>query len=173
MKNINHAATVEFVPAELPWAQAGAQVRVNGRVVGEAGVFSDAVRERFDFKDLTPAGAELDFEELMELGSGSVKIKPIPRFPAIERDLSIVVAEQVLWADIARAVQEVAPAELEETRFVDIYRGKGITPGSKSVTLSLRFRDEDGTLTHETVDKYQAAILESLKRAVGAELRTL
>jgi phenylalanyl-tRNA synthetase beta chain len=173
VKNINHAATVEFVPTELPWAQAGAQVRVNGRVMGEAGVFSDAVRERFDLKDLTPAGAELDFEELMELGSGSVKIKPIPRFPAIERDLSIVAAEQVLWTDMIRAVQEVAPAELEETRFVDIYRGKGIAPGTKSVTLSLRFRDEDGTLMHETVDKYQAAILESLKRAVGAELRTL
>ena len=173
VKNIHHAATVEFAPAALPWAQGGAQVLVNGRVVGEAGVFSDAIRARFDFKDLTPAGAELDFDELMELGSGSVKIKPIPRFPAIERDLSILVAEPVLWADIARAVKEVAPAELEEIRFVDIYRGKGITPGTKSVTLSLRFRDEDGTLTHETVDNYQAAILDGLQRVVGAELRTL
>jgi phenylalanyl-tRNA synthetase beta chain len=173
VKNINHAAQVEFVPADVTWAQAGARVLVNGRVMGEAGVFSDVVRARFDFKDLTPCGAELDFDELMELGSGSLKIKPIPRFPAIERDLSIVVAEPVIWADMARAVQEVAPAELEDIRFVDIYRGKGIAPGAKSVTLSLRFRDEDGTLTHETVDQYQAAILASLKRAVGAELRTL
>ncbi len=146
---------------------------VNGQIIGEAGVFSDAIRARFDFKDLVPCGAELDFDELLELGSGSLKIKPIPRFPAIERDLSIVVAEPVMWAEIARAVQEVAPAELEDARFVDIYRGKGVAPGTKSVTLSLRFRDEDGTLMHEAVDKYQAAILESLKRAVGAELRTL
>jgi phenylalanyl-tRNA synthetase beta chain len=115
----------------------------------------------------------LDFEELMALGSGSVRSKPIPRFPAVERDLSIVVAEQVAWADIALAVKDVAPVELEDVRFVDIYRGKGITPGAKSVTLSLRFRDEDGTLTHETVDLHQAAIIESLNRAVGAELRTL
>jgi phenylalanyl-tRNA synthetase beta chain len=148
-------------------------VQVNGRVIGEAGVFSDAIRERFDFKDLMPAGAELDFDALMELSGGAVKIRPIPRFPAVERDLSIVVAEPTLWANIARAVQEVAPAELEETRFVDIYRGKGVAPGAKSVTLSLRFRDEDGTLTHDTVDRYQAGILENLKRAVGAELRTL
>jgi phenylalanyl-tRNA synthetase beta chain len=171
--SLNHAATVEFVPAELPWAQAGARVLVNGRTVGEAGVFSDAVRERFDFKELSPCGAELDFDELMALAGGSVKIKPIPRFPAIERDLSIVVAEPVAWVDIARAVKEVAPAELEDIRFVDIYRGKGIAPGAKSVTLSLSFRDEDGTLTHETVDNYQAAILESLQHAVSAELRTL
>ena len=67
----------------------------------------------------------MDFDELMELGSGSVKIKPIPRFPAIERDLSIVVAEQVLWADIARAVQAVAPAELEETPFHRYLSGQG------------------------------------------------
>jgi phenylalanyl-tRNA synthetase beta chain len=136
-------------------------------------VFSDAVRARFDFKELAPCGAELDFDELMALAGGSVKIKPIPRFPAIGRDLSIVVAESIAWANVARAVQEAAPAELEDIRFVDIYRGKGIAAGTKSVTLSLSFRDEDGTLTHETVDKYQAAILESLQRAVGAELRTL
>jgi phenylalanyl-tRNA synthetase beta chain len=173
IRNIHPGAAVEFVPAELPWAQAGARVLVNGQVLGEAGVFSDAIRARFDFKDLTPCGAELDFDELQALGGGSIKIKPIPRFPAIERDLSIVVAEPVRWAQIARAVREVAPAELEEVRFVDIYRGKGIAPGTKSVTLSLRFRDEDGTLTHEAVDKHQAAILESLKRAVAAELRTL
>ena len=173
VKSIHHGATVEFVPADLPWAQAGARVLVNGQVMGEAGVFADAVREQFDFKDMAPCGAELDFDELMELGSGSVKIKPIPRFPAIERDLSLVVAEQVRWAQIARAVQEVAPAALEDVRFVDIYRGKGVAPGTKSITLSLRFRDEDGTLTHEAVDKCQAAILEGLKRAVAAELRTL
>ena len=106
--------------------------------------------ERFDFKDLTPCGAELDFDELMALQSGPIKIRPIPRFPAIERDLSILVAEQTAWAQIAQAVESVAPDELEEIRFVDIYRGKGITPGKKSVTLSLRFRDDDGTLTHET-----------------------
>jgi len=147
-------------------------VMVNGRDVGEAGGFSDAVRGQFDFKDVTPCGAELDFGELMELKGGPVKISPIPRFPAIERDLSIVVPEQTAWAQIAGAVKSVAPPELEEIRFIDIYRGKGIAPSHKSATLSLRFRDEDGTLTHETVDGYQAVIVESLNKAVGAELRT-
>jgi phenylalanyl-tRNA synthetase beta chain len=173
VQNIRHTAKVEFVPAELGWAQVGAHVLVDGRAVGEAGVFSDAVRQRFDFKDQTPCGAELDFEELMALGSGPVRIRPIPRFPAIERDLSIVVAEPVPWADMIQAVKSVAPAELEDIQFVDVYRGKGIAPGAKSVTLSLRFRDEDGTLTHEAVDRYQAAIVENLNKGVGAELRTL
>jgi len=172
IQGINRTADVRFEPAELVWAQVGARILVNGREIGQAGVFSDAVRQKFDFKDITPCGAELDFEDLMSLKSGPIKTRSIPRFPAIERDLSILVSEQTAWAQIAQAVESGAPAELEETQFVDIYRGKGITPGKKSVTLSLRFRDEDGTLTHDVVDRHQAAILESLAKAVGAELRT-
>jgi phenylalanyl-tRNA synthetase beta chain len=150
----------------------GARILVDGREIGRAGVFSEAVCQKLDFKDLTPCGAELDFDDLMALKSGPIKIRPIPRFPAIDRDLSILVADATRWSQIAAAIQSAAPAELEAVQFVDIYRGKGIPTGKKSLTLSLRFRDEDGTLTHETVDAYQAKILESLKKSVAAELRT-
>jgi len=173
IKRIDRRGEVAFVPADLPWAEAGAEVTVNGTAIGQAGVFSEAVRAAFDFKDLAPCGAELAFDDLMALKGGPVKVRPIPRFPAIERDLSILVTEETAWAGIAQAVESRAPAELEDVRFVDIYKGKGIAAGQKSVTLSLRFRDEDGTLTHETVDGYQAAIVESLSEAVGAELRAL
>ncbi|HOV76930.1 MAG TPA: hypothetical protein PLS24_02805, partial [Sedimentisphaerales bacterium] len=173
IRNVNRTADVRFEPADCLWAQVGACIRVNGKEIGQAGVFSDAVREKFDFKDLTPCGAELDFEELMALRSGPIRIRPIPRFPAIDRDLSILVPEQTPWARVAEAVEQVSPDELEEVRFVDIYRGKGIAPGKKSVTLSLRFRDDFGTLTHEIVDGYQRTILESLGKAVNAELRTV
>jgi phenylalanyl-tRNA synthetase beta chain len=171
--NISRTAEVEFVPAELVWAQVGAQVVVNGQPVGAAGVFSDAICARFDFKDLRPCGAELDFGLLLELQGAPARIRPIPRFPAVERDLSLVVAEETRWSDIVQAIRRSAPAELEEIQFVDIYRGKGIAPGMKSLTLSLRFRDEDGTLTHEAVDGYQTVILENLRQAAGAQLRTL
>jgi len=172
VESLNRNAKVEFVPAELPWAEVGARLLVDGREIGQAGIFSEAVRQKLDFKDLMPCGAEVDFDELMALKAGPIKIRPIPRFPAIDRDLSILVAETTRWADIAAAVQSSAPAELENVQFVDIYRGKGIPAGRKSLTLSLRFRDEDGTLTHETVDRYQAAILDSLNKSVDAEIRS-
>jgi phenylalanyl-tRNA synthetase beta chain len=173
IRRLDRCAVVEFAPADLSWAEVGAHVTVAGRIIGTAGIFSEEVRDKLDFKDMSPVGAELDFEALMELKAGPIKIRPIPRFPAIERDLSIVVAEETAWTDIAQAVESSAPVALEDVRFVDIYRGKGISSGQKSVTLSLRFRDEDGTLTHEAVDGYQAAIVESLTHAVGAQLRTL
>jgi phenylalanyl-tRNA synthetase beta chain len=172
IKNIDRHADVAFVPTDLVWAEAAADVAVNGAVIGHAGVFSEAVRAAFDLKDVVPCGAELDFAALMDLKGGPVKIRPVPRFPAIERDLSLLVSGDIQWAAIADAVKSRSPAELEDIRFVGIYRGKGIAPDQKSVTLSLRFRDEDGTLTHETVDGYQADIVDALRGAVGAELRT-
>lgn len=172
VESLNRNAKIEFVPAELAWAEVGARVLVDGKEIGQAGIFSEAVRQKLDFKDLTPCGADLDFDDLMALKAGPIKIRPIPRFPAIDRDLSILIEDTTPWSQIAAAVRSAAPAELEDVQFVDIYRGKGIPSGKKSLTLSLRFRDEDGTLTHETVDAYQARILESLKTTVGAELRT-
>ena len=173
IKSINRDTAVVFEPVELVWAQTGAQIIVNSKLIGVAGIVSQAVKDKFDFKDVTPSAAELDFELLSALQSGTVKVKPVPKFPAIERDLSIIVDEQVRWADIAAAVNKKSPSELEDVKFVGIYRGKGIPAGKKSLTLTLRFRDQDGTLTHEAVDCLQADILNSLTESTGAQLRTV
>jgi len=173
IKSVDRDAQTVFTPAGLVWAQTGAQVVVNGEVIGTAGIVSKAVKQKFDFKELSPAAAELEFERLFALQRGTVKVKAIPRFPAIQRDLSIVVNDKKSWADIIDAVKQKASPELENIQFVGIYRGEGIPSGKKSVTLSVRFRDEDGTLTHETVDRFQADIVENLKSLVGAKLRTV
>jgi phenylalanyl-tRNA synthetase beta chain len=173
VKNIDRDAQIVFAPADLLWAQTGAQIIVNSQAIGTAGIVSQAVKEKFDFKDLSPCAAELEFGQLLTLQSGAIKVKPLPRFPAIQRDLSIIVDENIRWADIIEAVKNKASVELEEIQFVGIYHGKGIGSGQKSVTLSLRFRDEDGTLTHQRVDNFEADIVESLAKSVRAELRTV
>jgi len=172
VKTVNKNAGTVFTPSDLPWAGTGARILVNGGDIGAAGIVSQQVREKFDFK-LSPVAAELDFDELLGLHAAELKAEPIPRFPAIQRDLSIVIDEGVCWTDIIEAVNKKAPEQLENVSFVGIYRGKGIPSGRKSVTLTLTFRDEDGTLTHETVDRFQQDILQSLTESVGAELRTL
>ncbi len=173
IKNIDRDAQIVFTPAELVWAQTSAKIKVNGQIIGTTGMVLQAVKEKFDFKNLSPVTAELDFERLLSLHTGTIKVKPIPRFPAIERDLSIIVDETIKWADIVEAVNEKATAELQDIRFIGIYRGKGVPTGKKSVTLSLCFRDEDGTLTHKTVDHFEANIVTSLTQSLGAELRTI
>ena len=173
INSIDRNAQAVFTSADLLWAEVGAQILVNGEVFGTAGVVSKKVRDKFDFKDLAPCAAEMDFELLAALKKGPIKVRPIPKFPAIERDLSIIVDENITWADIVKAVNRKPPDQLEEVQFVGIYRGKAITSGKKSVTLSLRFRDEDGTLTHDTVDGFEADIVAELAESTAAQLRTL
>jgi len=173
IKSIDKNAETVLRPTDLPWAQTAAEIVVNGGTIGTAGIVSQMVKDKFDFKDLAPpAAAELDFEQLMALQGGTLKVKSIPRFPAIDRDLSVIVDEGVRWADIAEAIKKKASDELEDIKFVGIYRGQTIPAGKKSVTLSLRFRDEDGTLTHEVVDRLQTDIVNSLNKSVKAQLRT-
>ncbi len=171
IKSVSRDMQVTLVPVDLKWAQTGAQIFADSRPIGTVGIVGGDVKKKFDFKDTTPCAAELDFEFLLNLNRDEFEVKPIPRFPAIQRDLSIIVDEAVRWADIAEAVGKNASGELEGINFVGIYRGKSIPTGRKSVTLSLQFRDEQGTLTHETVDKFQTQIVRELTQSLNAVLR--
>ncbi|MBW7989596.1 MAG: phenylalanine--tRNA ligase subunit beta [Planctomycetes bacterium] len=172
IRNIDREAKINFNPAELIWAQTGAKIIVNSRTIGTAGIVSKAVKDKYDFKDILPCAVELEYEQLSALQSGAIEVKPLPRYPAIQRDLSIIVDDNIRWADIIEAVNNKATVELENVQFVGIYQGKGIPSGKKSVTFSLRYRDEDGTLTHQRVDGFETDIVESLTKSVGAVLRT-
>jgi len=170
-KAISRDVQISIMPVELKWAQTGAQIIVNSQPAGTAGIVNGDVKKKFDFKESTPCAAEMDFEQLMALSCNDFEVRPIPRFPAIQRDLSIIVDEEVRWTDIMEVVGKNATEELEDINFAGIYRGKSIPSGRKSVTLSLQFRDEDGTLTHQTVDKFQADIVQGLTESVNAVLR--
>jgi phenylalanyl-tRNA synthetase beta chain len=171
IKMIDRDADIVFAPAQLHWAKAGAEILVNGEKIGSAGVLSDKAAEGFDIKADRICSAELNFDMLLELERPQVKMKPLPKFPAIVRDLSLIVGEQVQWAKLEQIIRSRAPQELEEIKFEGIYRGKPIPAGKKSVTVSLRFRDEDGTLQHRSVDRWQQEIFAELAARVGAEIR--
>lgn len=171
VKTISPNAQVIFKPAVLGWAKAGAEIILNGKSIGSAGVINDKVVDGFDIKAGVICAAELNFDSLLELEPETIKAKPLPKFPAIVRDLSLIVDEQVQWEKLERIISSKAPQGLEEIKFEGIYRGKPIAAGKKSVTVSLRFRDEDGTLQHQTVDNWQNDIVSALADQIGAELR--
>ena len=163
---------VEFKPTQKKWAQAAADITLDGELLGYAGLLSAEVAKQFDIEKQDVTAAELNFELLLAKAGVIPTAKPIPRFPAIVRDLSLIIDEPVQWDQITAAVQGKAPAELEQIDFAGLYRGKPIPNGKKSVTVSMRFRDENGTLTHETVDGWEQNILGALKDNLKAELRT-
>ena len=116
--------------------------------------------------------AELRFDALYALRGGTPVYAPLPRFPAATRDLSLVCPESVTVGALQSVIRERGGGYLESVRFVEVYRGAPILPGRKSVTFSLSLRAPDRTLTVEEADAAMAAILDGLKDAAGAVLRT-
>ena len=95
----------------------------------------------------------------------------LPAFPAIDRDLTVLVEEQVRWADLEAAIDTNRPASLEAIEFVTVFRGRNLPTGRKAVTLRLRFRVTDRTLRHDEIDPEIATITAALATGVGGEIR--
>lgn len=115
--------------------------------------------------------AELALEPLIAHYPPAARVDALPAFPSIERDLSVVVSEDVPWSAIERVIDGARLDRLDERGFVGVYRGKQVGAGRKSVTFRLRFRDPARTLRHEEVDPQVAQLVDALKSKVGAELR--
>ena len=171
IKTLARGTCIEFCPAKLCWAEAAAEINVDGKIIGCAGIVSEKVAKAYDISDTAISAVELDFDSLISIRSEIVKMKPLPKFPSVNRVLSLIIDEQKAWADIVATINRKAVTELENIGFEGVYRGKPIEPGKKSITVSLRFRDEDGTLTHEQVDKFEKSIVSELAEKLGAQLR--
>jgi len=167
-------ATLEFRPA-APMREgfdpgAFANVFLNGEQLGYIGALNTTARAHYDLS--TPViGAELKLRDLLAQYPPKGTIAHLPEFPGIERDISVVVDEKVAWKQIQDAVRSAAKAPLEHVEFVTTFRGEKLGKGRKSVTLRLSFREPGRTLRHEEVDAPVAGVVETLKAAVGAELR--
>lgn len=151
-----------------PGACAG--IVINGRRVGVLGLLSAAVQKQYDLA--RPAAiAEVGLDDLVALFPPKALVHALPEFPAIERDLSLIVAEQTAWAGIEQLIAGLKLPLLESSSFVGTFRGQQVGAGRKSVTLRLRFRDHTRTLRHEEVDPQVATVIEKAKAELSAELR--
>ncbi len=113
---------------------------------------------------------ELDLGALGAAGMAVPRYRPLPRFPEVLRDLSLLVPREHRWEDVSRAVREAA-ADLAEVRLFDLYSGKGIPAGTRSLAFSLVFQSPERTLTDAEVDAQVAAILDALQSRFGARMR--
>lgn len=162
--------SVEPFESDHLYAAAG-RLMLSGEAIGVLGVVSPSLRDRFAVQ--TPqASAELDVDAVAAMFPATPSVSALPRFPGIERDLSIIINESVQWQEIVAAVSAAKPELMESLSFVGVYRGKPIAKGQKSVSLRMQFRDPSSTLRHDQVDPQVAAVLESLKAKLNAELRS-
>ncbi|MDK1032861.1 MAG: hypothetical protein QGD94_12700, partial [Planctomycetia bacterium] len=167
----HHAAAFESTDAyEALVAGESAAIVLDGESLGFIGRVEASLAEQFGL-DAAPVVAEVDFDRLVAAANLAVQFHALPQFPAVERDLAIVVEESVTWARVDAAVRSEGVAELEAVEFLDVYRGKQVPEGKKSIAFRMRFRSAAGTLTHEGVDVFQEQVLARLKKDLSATLR--
>ena len=147
-----------------------AQVLVNGQEVGVFGQIHPLVAQNYGV-DAEFYCAELDFDQLMCGKGPDPQYVPLPKFPAVTRDIAVVCGEAVTVGALEDCIRRGAKGLLKEVTLFDIYRGKGVAEGKKSVAFNLVLRADDRSLTAEEADNDVKAILETLEARCGAVLR--
>lgn len=147
-----------------------ALLKHEGEVVCALGEVHPAVRERFDM----PARAyvaELDLNQLLTLSQPMGAVKPMPRYPAVTRDLSLVMDEQVQVGPLMADMAQAGGAILEDAKLFDVYRSALLGPDKKSVAFSFVFRGADHTLTDAEITGAMDKLRKVAEEKYGAVMR--
>jgi len=147
-----------------------AKVTIDGKDVGYVGQIHPLVAKNYGI-DGEVYCVELNFEELSKLQLGDPTYVPLPKFPAVTRDLALVCSEETTVAQIEDAVCAAAGKLLRNIELFDIYRGTGIPEGKKSMAFSLTLRADDRTLTDTDSEQVIQKVLKKLKERLDADLR--
>ncbi len=173
------AAQVEFVgfdaagETEYRFLHPGraARVLLDGKPIGYLGELHPAEAIRVELSSPCVL-TELDLVHLIAYGFlPRQAITAPPRYPAIRRDLALVVDRDISAARVIAAIRESASPLLESVEVFDVYEGGSIAPGKKSMALACRYRGKDRTLTDEEVNRTHGELIEGVRKRLGAELR--
>ena len=148
-----------------------ADITVGGTVLGTFGEIHPTVRENYTFSSPVYV-AELDLGLIYENAVFDSKYVPLPKFPAVTRDFSLVCDEDTEAGTLEDAIRASGVKILEKITLFDVYRGKQLPDGKKSVSFSVTLRSPDHTLTVEEADKAAKKILGSLEHRFGITIRS-
>ncbi|HJQ82873.1 MAG TPA: hypothetical protein VKA21_02275, partial [Candidatus Binatia bacterium] len=148
-----------------------AVIEVDGTPLGVAGALHPELTQSFDL----PGEVwlfELDFTELGHYVPRRVALRSLPRFPAVTRDIAVIVDEAFRAGEIVEEIRALANPAIETVRLFDCYRGAPVPAGRKSLAYTIAYRAADRTLTDDEVNGLHAAVLDRLARRFPLELRT-
>ncbi len=138
--------------------------------VGRVGKVTPEVARKFDIKQEVHI-AELDLDLLITLSGRKPRYQPLPIYPAAPRDLAIVVDEGVKAGEIVNQIKQAAGSLAESVEIFDLYKGKPIEEGKKSIAIAITYRSLEGNLSSEQVDEKQAIVIDYLKNKLNAQIR--
>lgn len=147
-----------------------ANLKVGKDVIGTMGEVNPLLATNYDISQRI-LFAEINIDKIIKYSRNVKKYVPIPKYPAVERDIAMVVDEDVEVGQIEKIIEKKARKVLEEAKLFDVYRSEKIGEGKKSVAYALKFRVADRTLTDEEVNVVMKEVLDGLEKELHAELR--
>jgi phenylalanyl-tRNA synthetase beta chain len=164
---------LEVRPVKLAAFTAGraAELKLGGTHLGYLG---EVARETLDALEIRTncSAAELEFGVLIDRANLVPQYRPLPPFPAVSRDLSLVVDRSLPWGELSAAAAQAAGPTLEAVDFLDTFHGGNVPEGKHSVHFGLRFRHPERTLTGEEVDRSVKAVIDACASRFEAVLRS-
>ena len=147
-----------------------ANVMIGKTKVGTLGEVHPTVTDNYGI-DVNCYLAELDLDGLFNYAKIEKSYKPLPKFPAVTRDMALIVDDEILVQEIEDTIRRAGGNLVEKVKLFDIYKGSQIPDGKKSIAYSIAYRDNKKTLTDNDVNKVHDKILRSLEHKLGAILR--
>ena len=143
---------------------------LNNKRIGILGKLHPEIANRFDI-DVDTFIGEIDTSALFEAAVSSIVFTEIPKFPSSERDIAVVVKDDVLIDSVFSVIKELKLSILQSVKIFDIYKGDKVANGHYSVAIKLQFNKITSTLKDTEVDEATNRILEELNSKLGAVLR--
>lgn len=160
-----------FEPLQHPKFESGLQGKIKADVVLQTGIVSKKTLNRFDIKQPV-FFADLNWDVLSNLAiTSKQEIRQIPKFPAVQRDLAIIVSKQLEYGEIEKSVQKVKLNKLQGIKLFDIFESEKLGAGKKSMAVNFTFLDEEKTLTDQEIDGWMNKIMSTLEKDLQAEIR--
>jgi phenylalanyl-tRNA synthetase beta chain len=157
------------------WLNASARGKIflKENELGAAGLLAKRVAEKHKFRQEVFL-AEIALGPLYCAYYGAKnnrRYEPLPRFPGVERDFSLLLADGVKFADVKKAIQSLRIAEIASIEAADLFRGKNVPAGKYSLMVRITFQSKAGTLTEAQVTDFSARLVAALEKNLGAQLR--
>jgi phenylalanyl-tRNA synthetase beta chain len=160
------------------WLAAGEAARISaaqlkGAALGHAGKIGRKAAEQFKLRQDVFV-AELQLETLLEAidaADAARRYQPLPRFPGVERDFSLLLAEGTTFAQVEGAIRALLIPELTRVEAVDLFRGKNVPAGKYSLLVRVTFQSQLATLTEAQLAEFSGRIVAALEKSLGAALR--
>ena len=147
-----------------------ATIQLGKQTLGEFGLLLPALAKKYDLRDAVLL-AELNLDPLLARRNPAKSFKPLPQFPAIRRDVAMIVPEATTHDAVLQVVKQTKPVNLESAELFDVFRGKNVPEGQKSLAYAFTYRAADKTLTDAEANAAHAKVVEALKSQLKAVVR--